>query len=237
MGLIALSFLGLAACQAGTAQVPPSNSGSVRTLSVTGEGKVKIPATLTRVRLGVEVQGKTAQEIQKEVAARSRAVVDFLKTQNVEQLQTAGINLNPTYNYANGQQKIVGYTGTNTVSFQIETEKVGNLLDKAVEVGATRIDGVSFKATEDAIEKAQQQAIQEATQAAKTQATSALNSLDLKQKEIVNIAINPTQMPPNPIPYQYNAEVAQSLEERESTTPVEGGEQTISASVMLQVKY
>lgn len=235
LALIVLGACSLAACQAVPAQVAPSTQTALKTLSVTGQGKISIPATLAQVNLGVEVQGKTAETVQKEVAARSQAVVDFLKAQKVEKLQTAGIRLNPNYDYANNQQKMVGYTGTNTVQFRIETAKAGNLLDKAVAAGATRIDSVSFVATDDAIAKAQQEAIAAATQAAKRQAEAALTSLNLQQKEIVNIAINPTTPPPVPIPYAAPENLAKDTQQ--AITPVEGGEQTVTAAVTLQVKY
>jgi uncharacterized protein YggE len=45
------------------------------------------------------------------------------------------------------------------VSFQIDTEKFGTLLDEAIQAGATRIDGISFVATDEAIAQAQQQAL------------------------------------------------------------------------------
>ncbi len=40
----------------------------LRTLTVSGRGVETIPTTLTQVRLGVEVQGKTVQEVQQEAA-------------------------------------------------------------------------------------------------------------------------------------------------------------------------
>lgn len=233
-GFLAFSACALTACQAVTATVPPSPT--TRTLSATGQGKVNIPATLTLVNLGVEVQGKTAESVQKKAATQSKAVVDFLKAQKVGKLQTAGIQLNPNYNYANGKQNITGYTATNSVSFQVDTSKVGNLLDKAVVAGATRIDRVSFVATDEAMAEAQEEAIALATQAAKKQAEAALGSLKLQQKEIVNIAINPQIAPPTPVPIAMPRNLAAEAAEQ-AISPVEGGEQTVTAAVTLQVKY
>ena len=112
----------------------------VRSLSVTGRGEETIPATIALVQLGVEVQGKNATTVQQEVARRSSAVVELLRSRNVEKLQTTGIRLNPNYSYENNVQRLTGYTGVNTVSFRIDTQRVGNLLDEAVNAGATRID-------------------------------------------------------------------------------------------------
>jgi uncharacterized protein YggE len=59
---------------------------------------------LTQVRLGVEIQGKTAQAVQQQVAQRSQAVIELLKSRKVEKLETTGISLNPNYSYKDGKQ-------------------------------------------------------------------------------------------------------------------------------------
>jgi len=123
----------------------------VRSLSVTGRGEETIPATIALVQLGVEVQGKNATGVQQEVARRSSAVVELLRSRNVEKLQTTGIRLNPNYTFENNVQRLTGYIAVNTVSFRIDTQRVGYLLDEPVNAGATRIDGISFVASEDAI--------------------------------------------------------------------------------------
>ena len=76
------------------------------TLTVTGNGIERIATTLTQVRLGVEIQGKTATEVQQEVAWRTSAVVDLLRSKDVEQLQTTGVRLQPNYDYSNNQRRL-----------------------------------------------------------------------------------------------------------------------------------
>lgn len=207
----------------------------MRTLTVTGQGKESIATTLSRVQLGVEAQGKTAVEVQQDVAERSTAVVEFLRSRNVDQLQTTGISLNPQYDYSNNRQQIIGYTATNIVSFRIATNQTGDLLDQAVQAGASRIDSVSFVADDAAIATARQQAIREAIQNAQTQADAALNALGFSQQEIVGIQIDGAAVPP-PINYNYNQAFARS-DAAAAETPVISGEQEVLASVTLQIRY
>jgi hypothetical protein len=205
-----------------------------RTLSVSGKGQITIPTTLTQVRLGVEIQGKTAQQVQQQVAQRSQSVVELLKSRKVEKLETTGISLNPNYTYKNGKQNINGYSGTNTVSFRIDTEKSGTLLDEAIKAGATRIDGISFVASDEAIAQAQQQAIQKASEDAKKQADAALSALNLSQREVMSIQINGAN-PPQPL-VNSAPRLAQVTKAR-ADTPVVGGEQKVEQSVILQIRY
>ncbi|MBK1986893.1 SIMPL domain-containing protein [Sphaerospermopsis aphanizomenoides BCCUSP55] len=204
-----------------------------RTLTVSGRGMETIPTTLSQVNLGVEIQGKTAQDVQKEAARRSSSVVSLLKSRNVEKLTTTGIRLNPVYSYTNNVQRITGYAASNSVSFRIPSEQAGSLLDEAVKVGATQISGVSFVASDEAIANAQKQALKKATQDAQQQAEAVLSSLGLQQKEIVSIQVNSASAPP-PMLQRYEAA---KLATADASTPIVPGEQEVQASVTLQISY
>ena len=206
----------------------------LKTLTVTGNGTEKIETTLAEVVLGVEIQGKTASQVQQEIARRTSAVIDLLRSKNVEQLQTTGVRLMPSYetsDRSNGQI-LVGYTGTNTVSFQTQIDSVGALLDEAVTAGASRIDGVSFTATPEAIAAARQEALRQASFNARTEADVVLDSLNLTAEEVVNIQVD-NAFAPQPKSFNYQrAALAEA-----DITPIIGGEQTVTASVTLQISY
>ena len=216
------------------AQTLPTEIRQIRTLTVTGRGTHSIPTTLTQIQLGVEVQGKSATEVQEEAAQRSNAVVNLLKSRNVQKLETTGIRLNPIYSYENNVQRLTGYVAVNTVSFRVTTAQAGTLLDEAVRVGATRIDSVGFVAEDAAIAAAQKEALQEATQDAQAQADAVLAVLNLSRKEIIGIQINGSTPVPPPIfvPKEAMMRVADA-----APTPVVGGEQEVQATVTLQIRY
>lgn len=208
----------------------------LRTLTVRGRGVEKIAATLSQVNLGVEVQGKTAQEVQKEAARRSQAVVQLLKSRQVEKLTTSGISLNPVYSFKNDVRRLTGYNATNTVSFQVATEKAGQILDEAVKSGATRINGVSFIAPDPLISQAKKEALKEATQDAQAQANAVLDALGFSSKEIVGIEVDNATAKAPPI---FRPESAQfrATSSDAPRTPVIGGEQEVEATVTLQISY
>jgi len=206
-----------------------------RILTVSGRGVETIPTTLSQVSLGVEVQGKTAQEVQKEAARKSSAVVALLISRNVEKLETTGVRLNPVYSYNNNIQRITGYAASNSVSFRISTDKAGTLLDEAVKAGASQINGVNFVASDEAIANAQKQALKKATQDAQQQANAVFSALALQPKEVVSIQVNGASAPPPPM--LYRAEMAKTANFGDASTPIVGGEQEVQASVTLQISY
>lgn len=217
-----------------TGLVMPSyaNERELRTITVTGEGIENIATSQAIVRLGVEVQGKEAGKVQQETANRSDAVVKFLRSRQVEKLETTGISLQPNYDFSNNQRRLIGYIGANLISFQIDIAQAGSLIDEAVKVGATRIDGVSFTAGESAIAAAQRTALIKATEQAREQATIVLQALGLVPKETVSIQVGNTS---NPVPIARSEAVFRSADA--ASSPVIGGEQTLRAAVTLEISY
>lgn len=227
-------FLALVLLFYPTANTVLAQEKLLKTLTVTGQGVERIPTTLTNVSLGVEVQGKTASGVQQEAERRSSTVVTYLRARQVERLETTGISLNPIYSDNNNVQHLTGYSATNTVSFRLNTEQAGTVLDEAVKAGATRIDSVSFVASDSAIAQAQQQALQKAAQDAQRQADAVLGSLHLTRREVVSIQVNGAS-PPQPLVRQYEAKA--NAVGTAAPTPVIGGEQKVDAAVTLQISY
>lgn len=227
---IAVAPIALAGCTSVKMQ-----DTQLQTLTATGKGTIKIPTTLAQVTLGIEIQGKTAQAVQQDAAKRSDAVVNLLRSSNVQQLQTNSLNLTPIYSTVNNKTQITGYMASNTVSFRLATDKAGDTIDRAVDAGATRIDSISFVATDAAIDAARQQALQAATQDAQNQADAVLASLKLTRRKIVSIQVNPSTPPPQPYPLAQSMSIpaAQEL----ANTVLVGGEQPVQAFVTLQVGY
>lgn len=216
--------------------LPQQKERMLRTLTVNGRGMETIPTTLSQVSLGVEVQGKTAQEVQQEAARKSQAVVALLKSRNVEKLQTTGITLNPIYSYSNNVQRLTGYAASNVVSFRIPTDRAGTLLDEAVKAGASQISGISFVASDQAIAQGRQQALTKATQDAQQQAQAVLSALGFQPKEVVSIEVNNANAPPPPPRPLLRAE-SSKLASQDASTPIVGGEQQVEATVTLQISY
>ena len=211
-----------------------AESELLKTLTVTGIGTEQIEATLAEVELGVEFQGKTASQVQQEIARRTTAVINLLRSEDVEQLQTTGIRLIPNYERSerlDNRRILIGYTGINTVSFQIQTDRVGTLLDEAVRAGASRIDRVGFTATSEAIATAQQEALRQASLNAQTRADVVLDTLNLTSQEIVSIQVDNAVVP------QPRSFGSRELAVAEADTQAIGGEQTVRASVTLEIGY
>jgi uncharacterized protein len=239
LSLALVLAMGLFIPALGRSSNAPSLATLPRTLSVSGQGFVDIPKTVAQVQLGVETQKETAIAAQTEIAQRSTAVVQLLKQKSeVKKLDTTGVTLNPVYSYKDNEQKLTGYQGTNMVRFQIDPAAIGSLLDEAVKVGASRIDGVSLVAADEAIAQAENQAIAQATQQARSQAMAALGALKLQQQEVVSIRINQANPPQeNPFENQVMGQLTSAASSAKAVSPIVAGEQRVAAAVTLQIRY
>ena len=119
---------------------------------VTGEGEAAVAPDLALLSLSVMREAKTAREALDANNAAMAAVIDALKLFGIadRDLQTAGIQITPRYNYTNkpdGTQEaeLVAYQVTNTLSVRIrDLVKTGEVIDKAVSLGVNQGGGIVF---------------------------------------------------------------------------------------------
>ncbi len=213
------------------------NNTNTRFLIVTGKGEESIATNLATVNLAIEVNANTANAAQKEVAKRANTVVDFLRVQKVDKLKTHNINLAPRYEYDNNKQKLIGYTANNSVSFETTQEKSGLILDEAIRLGATRIDGISFSADKNIVQKAKNSAISKASKDAEQKANAALTALNLSAQQIIHIVIDDAApVAQQPIMYERALKFA-AADASTQSSPVVGGSEAIEAKVTLHIRY
>jgi uncharacterized protein YggE len=204
-------------------------------LTVSGHGKVKVMATLSDVDLAVEVQAHTAPEVQEALAKKIQPVVAFLKNEQVERLQTSSHNIYPQYAH-DSANAIVGFTGYSSISFSSTIDRVGSLIDGAIQAGANRVNSVAQRPDDAALQVSRDQAIQQAIQQAMQQARTTFAALGLKQRHIARINLSP---PGQNYP-QYHAFKAMGGAESydmASSTEVLPQEQDVEANVSLDIEF
>jgi hypothetical protein len=118
---------------------------------------------------------------------------------------------------------------SNTVTVTIRNlDQAGTLLDEVVQVGANRIYGINFRVDEpdDLISQARDEAIAQAREKAEQLAQQSGASVG----EVLVITENIGEQPP--IPRGYGGAMP-AAEQAASDVPVQGGEQSFSASVQV----
>jgi len=198
---------------------------------VSGEGDATMAPDLALLTLSVMREAKTARAALDANNDAMAAVIASMKSADIKErdLQTAGIQINPRYNYTNkpdGSQEaeLVAYQVTNTLSVRIrDIDKTGDILDKAVSLGVNQGGGIAFT-NEDpaaAITEARKKAVANAMAKAKTLAEAAGVSLG-RVLEITDQNMAPTPMPINAKAFDSAAGAA---------APVQAGENSYNVQV------
>lgn len=205
---------------------------AMRTLTVTGSGKVISQPNHVQIQIEVDTAGKEVSGAQQKNAAVMNQVIEAILGLNIpkENIQTAAYTITPIYNYTEGKQILEGYQISNAITVKIsDVSQAGTVIDTAVQNGANRISSLQF-----AIENPDfyyQQALSLALQNAKKKARTIADTmqLSLHPQPIVILEISSASPP---VLYKSAAAAEQF-----ASTPIEQGEITIDATVKVTFQY
>ena len=164
---------------------------SFRSFSVSAEGKVVAIPDIAKFTYSIITQGGIEiADLQKETADKGNKVIEFIKSNGVEDedIKTENYSVSPRYQYYNCNRnsnvcpppEIVGYTVSQTVSVKVrDFDKIGVILAGVIKNGANSVSGLSFVIDDrDAVEsEARAEAIKKAKEKAKAIAKAGRFSL------------------------------------------------------------
>ncbi len=208
----------------------PVNAGIV---STSGTAHRRIPNTVADISVGIQTQGTDVKSVSRDLAQRSQSLLDWLRGQGAERLATDQISFQPqTHEEKNGQQKIVGYTGSTTVSFRTTPAKAGDILSGVLDHGANTIQQTSYSPSEDEQDKVRKDLAQEATKTAVAQAEAVANAAGTHVIGVREVNVEPSGII-RPLPMMRN--MVMGAAEKTVSMGTEAGEQDISVTVSVRL--
>jgi len=230
--LIALSLLvgmGITlALQPADNAAAQTDSESLRTIEVSGQGEVQAQPDQATVRLGVQTEADTAEQALEQNNERMTAVISATLEAGIEEedIQTEGFHLTPVYdNSSNAQSReLTGYRTSNIVRITVrDLTQLGKLLDAVVEAGSNTIEGIQFEISNQAelAAAAREAAMQDAQQKAEQ-----LTELAGAELGPVRTILETGGARPLTAPVAEEASLAANV-------PIATGTQTIQASVQV----
>src|SRR5438093_784919 len=127
----------------------PSDADALRgdAIVTTGQAMVRRAPDVAFVTLGVESRANNPRDAQRQNADEMAAVQRRLTDAGVprDALRTLGLDLQQEFDFTNGRRVPRGFVARNTIEVRIEEiARVGELVDLAVQGGATSTSGVRF---------------------------------------------------------------------------------------------
>ena len=202
-------------------------------IEVSGTGSVDVPPDRARVSFAMETRAETADAAAEQNADAMAAVLGALRSAGLAglELETFGYSLRPEYEATNdrrGTRRIVAYTVVNNVAATVEdVDAVGQVIDTAIAAGANRVGGISFYASD--TDEARREALAQAVQVARSEAEVIAASLG----HALGPALEVRGGAQRPTPRMMGAEVL-AMSARAADTPIEAGDQTVTASVSIR---
>jgi uncharacterized protein YggE len=171
-----------------------------RTLVVTGTGRATLAPDLAYVNIGVHSENASVSEAMAANKTQTQKVTDAIKAQGVDpkDIQTTNFSVYQTQKTGpNGEAQGQVYAVDNSVYVTVrDINKLGALLDVAVQSGANNINGIQFDVADKtaALSSARKDAVKDAANLAKELADAAGVQLGAIQNISVNTASVPQPM-------------------------------------------
>jgi len=208
---------------------PPSE------ISTSATGEARYTPDRATISMGVQTRAATAAKASAENAAKQRAVIDAIRAQGIapEQISTVNYNLNAEqeFNPQAGDKapRVTGYVATNTLRVEVrKVEQVGALIDAAIAKGANDVSSLDLHSSmPDSLRRL---ALADAYRQAFADATALARAAGGQLGELIELS---TSVGGQPQPY-----VMQSAAIRKGpSTPIETGEQSVTAGVMARWRF
>lgn len=200
-------------------------------LKVEGKGSIIVQPDMAVVILGVTTENKQLQPAQEENAQRITNILNTLKRLGVDSrdVETQSYIIEPQYDYTEGKQIFRGYRVVHTLKVTIRNvERVGAVIDAAVESGANLVNNISFAVEEPS--RYYQQALRSAIDDAQSKA------LIIGDKLKINVSLIPAQM--MEVNYRQEGPMVLALSTvGEATTPIKAGQIEVTAQIEAIFNY
>jgi uncharacterized protein YggE len=126
------------------AQEPPPPVPSITT---TGEAVVRRAPDQAFITVAVETRARNPRDAQRQNAEGMTAVQQRLAAAGVpkDAIRTIGYSIQQEFDFANGRRTPREYVARNGLEIRVdEVDRTGDILDVAVQAGATNVSGVRF---------------------------------------------------------------------------------------------
>jgi uncharacterized protein len=238
LGLVAatLSIVAISRNHDQTVTLNPSSAPDKRTITVSGTGIATLAPDLARFNVGVQEQGKNLTEVQGTVARETDTIFNALVKAGLDKdkdLKTSGYSVQPIYDYPKDKAPVVsGYRVSNTVNATVRgldtnPNKVGPIIDAAVQAGATNIGNITFTLTDP--EQAGKVARDAAMKNAQAKADALAQAGGAKLGMVITVSDQSvTPAPPRDVPV---AAAAPAAGVAAPPTQIQPGETTVTVTV------
>jgi uncharacterized protein YggE len=215
-----------------SAKALAAEDSNKRTISVSGEGVIKVSPDVAYITLGVETSDKEMTVAQKANRDKMNDIIDELHRLGIkdEDIQTQNYSVFPDYQWQENKSVLVGYRVSNQVRVRIsDIDDTGRVLDSVADKGANIVNSIQFTVSD--AKEAYNQALELALKDAEDKAKLMVGYFGFKNVAPITITEGSQGYP------SVWRDVVDMAELAPRGTPISGGQMEIRASVNVTFKY
>ena len=196
-----------------------------RSITISASGSVSAEPDMARITSGVATEAPVARDAVSNNSEAMQKIIAGLKAAGIDEkdIQTTSFHIEPRYTHAReGETSVIdGYRATNQVQVVVHNlDKLGELLDRLVSLGANEMAGLSFDVSQ--AEKLRDEARKEAVANAQRRAKLYADAAGVQLGEVLSIDEGGGNVP-RPI------FAGRAL--KPDAVPIERGSETLEATV------
>jgi uncharacterized protein YggE len=219
----------------GSAAASSDSNSQMQGISVSGQGQASAAPDVAVLGLGVSAKAATVKAANSQAQEGMSDLLDSLESNGVQEkdIQTTSFSIYPEYDYRNNEQILTGYRVSHMLQVKVrDIDKVGEVIDDAVEAGGDLIQVQTISFTIDDTTALRSEARQKAV--ADAQATAgelaSLAGVTLGKATYISESVST----PYSQPY-YDRAMAGIMEEAAPATEISAGE--LEVVVIVQMSY
>jgi len=161
-----------------------------RSITISASGSVSAEPDMARITSGVATEAPVARDAVSKNSEAMQKIIAGLKAAGIDEkdIQTTSFHIEPRYTHAReGEPAVIdGYRATNQVQVVVHNlDKLGELLDRLVSLGANEMAGLSFDVSQ--AEKLRDEARKEAVANAQRRAKLYADAAGVQLGEVLSI--------------------------------------------------
>jgi uncharacterized protein YggE len=213
-----------------TSQAALAPDSEPRVISVTGRGEIRAQPDRATVQLGVESRRLNLAEARSEVTRAVAVFLQYCKKLGIadKDIATSGITIQPEYSWDNNVRRLTGYfVGRNLIVNLTDLDKLGALIEGAVDQGVNQVSEPSFGLTDR--DEYERRALALAAEDARRNAQALAAALNVSVGPVVSISATGPGFAPSPRPMMMRMEAAAA--DAGGAETYRSGEMTFSVQV------
>jgi uncharacterized protein YggE len=220
---------------AGTAFAQEPRRPPVPQIVTTGQAESRVKPDRASIAVGVQTRANTAAEAGSQNARKQQAIIDAIKARGIssDDIATSNYSVTPELRYREGESPLVtGFVVSNEVDVLVrQVSSVGAVIDAALAAGANQINSLTFTVAH--ADSARRAALAAAVTDAKADAEVMARAAGGTLGPLIDLIAGEENRPmPRPVMAMSRAAASD-----EAATPIESGQQVISASVTARWQF